>query len=123
MYQSFEDLDVWKRGCGLVLDVHQAFRCVQEFWLRDHVLRTALSIPSNIAEGAERNSRREFVRFLAYAKGSAGELRTQIYVAMQIGAIDNVAGNALVDETKRISGMLHNLAQSLARTAAPRSAP
>ncbi len=119
MYQSFEELDVWKRGCGLVVKLHHALRQIQEFWLRDHVLRTALSIPSNIAEGAERNSKREFARFLAYAKGSAGELRTQLYLAMQIGAIDVTMGNELVEETKKISGMLYNLAHSLKRNSAP----
>lgn len=119
MYQSFEELDVWKRGCGLVVKLHHTLRHVQEFWLRDHVLRTALSIPSNIAEGAERNSKREFARFLAYAKGSAGELRTQLYLAMQIGAIDAATGKELVEETKRISGMLYSLAHSLKRASAP----
>ncbi len=119
MYQSFEELDVWKRGCGLVVKLHQTLRHVQEFWLRDHVLRTALSIPSNIAEGAERNSKREFARFLAYAKGSAGELCTQLYLAMQIGAIDAATGKELVEETKRISGMLYSLAHSLKRASAP----
>ena len=72
-----------------------------------------MSISSNIAEGAERDSKREFVRFLHIAKGSAGELRTQVYISCQIGLIDGEAQKELVEELKVISAMLHALIKSI----------
>jgi len=72
-----------------------------------------VSISSNIAEGAERDSKREFVRFLHIAKGSAAELRTQVYISCQIGLIDGEAQKELVEELKVISAMLHALIKSI----------
>lgn len=72
-----------------------------------------MSISSNIAEGAERDSKREFVRFLHIAKGSAAELRTQVYISCQIGLIDGEAQKELVEELKVISAMLHALIKSI----------
>jgi len=80
-FQSFEDLEVWQRGCRLSVDVFQAFGSCRSFTMQDQVQRAALSVPSNVAEGYERNSNKEFVRFLNIAKGSCGELRTQLYEA------------------------------------------
>jgi len=65
-----------------------------------------LSIPSNIAEGHERNSRKEYVQFLRFAKGSCGELRTQLYIGMEAGLLDRAAVVALIDEANQISRML-----------------
>jgi len=75
--------------------------------------RSAVSIASNIAEVAERNSRAEYIRFLHIAKGSAAELRTQVYIAQQIGIYQNIQATELVTELKEISSMLHGLIKSL----------
>jgi len=74
--------------------------------------RAAVSIPSNIAEGSERNSIQEYIRFLHIAKGSAAELRTQLYIAERIGVIQNRVQKELTNECKEISAMLHALATS-----------
>jgi four helix bundle protein len=75
--------------------------------------RAAVSIASNIAEGAERNSTSDFIRFLNIAKGSAAELRTQVYIAERIGVLNNEQTTQLVTELKEISAMLHGLVKSL----------
>ncbi|MFP4169056.1 MAG: four helix bundle protein [Desulfonatronovibrionaceae bacterium] len=75
--------------------------------------RSAVSIPSNIAEGAERNSKQEYIRFLHIAKGSAAELRTQIYIAKEIGVLDKETASELVAELKHISAMLHKAAETI----------
>lgn len=67
-YKSFEELDVWKRACKLVVDVYVVLKDCREFGLRDQMNRAAVSIPSNIAEGAERDSKKEFMHFLNIAK-------------------------------------------------------
>ncbi|WP_437200893.1 four helix bundle protein [Planctomicrobium sp. SH664] len=79
-YRSFEELEVWKRSCALAVLIYQKLAQVREFSLRDQVQRAAVSIPFNIAEGAERGGR-DFVRFLRIALGSAAELRTQVYIS------------------------------------------
>lgn len=73
------------------------------------ITRSGLSIPSNIAEGYERESRKEVANFPNYAKGSAGELRTQIYIGIDIGYIDRETGKQWLAEAEEISRMLYAL--------------
>jgi four helix bundle protein len=89
-YQSFEDLEVWQRGCRLTVDIFKAFRICKEFTFKDQIQRAALSIPSNVAEGAERGSNKDFAHFLNIAKGSCGELRTQLYIARKLDSLQNL---------------------------------
>ena len=117
-YTSFEDLDVWKRACRLSVRVYEILKDCRDFSLKDQMCRAAISIASNIAEGAERDSKKEFVRFIHISKGSAAELRTQVYIAAKIGFIDSEAQKELVDELVALSKMLHQLAASIKRTAA-----
>jgi four helix bundle protein len=83
-YQSFEKLEVWKRACRLAVDVCRMIGRSKQYVLKDQMQRAAISIPSNIAEGSERDSRQDFIRFLRIAKGSAAELRTQTYIALKL---------------------------------------
>ena len=76
----FEDLDVWKRSARLSADIYKAFARITDYGFRDQITRSGLSISSNIAEGYERCSDRELSNFLNYAKGSTGELRSQLYI-------------------------------------------
>jgi four helix bundle protein len=71
--------------------------------------RSALSIPSNIAEGFERHSNKEFIQFLYIAKSSCGELRTQIFVAIEVGYFDRNLGMELIERTRKISAMIYKL--------------
>ena len=111
-YQSFEELDVWKRACKLAVDVYVVLKDSREFGLKDQMNRSAVSIPSNIAEGAERDSKKEFVRFLNIAKGSSGELRTQLYISQKIGILTPKLTSPLIKETKEISCMIQGLIKS-----------
>lgn len=85
--KKFEDLEIWKLARELTREVYR-FTAVGEFskdyGLKDQMRRAAISIMSNIAEGFERNGNREFKRFLVMAKGSAGELKSQSYIARDI---------------------------------------
>ncbi len=84
-----------------------------DFGFKDQITRAGLSISSNIAEGFERNSPKEVANFLNYAKGSAGELRSQTYIAIKIGYINNAKGQAWLNESREISKMLHALMRSV----------
>lgn len=120
---TFEDLEVWKRGCSLTVDIHVAFADSKDFALRNQMERSSLSIPSNIAEGAERDSTPDFIKFLRYSKGSCGELRTQLYVAERIrqrlGASSMPGSKEMIQETREISKMLQGLINSLKRRLNP----
>jgi len=111
-YASFEDLEVWKRSCRLAVEVYEILKDCRDFGLKDQLCRSAVSVPSNVAEGAERDSKAEFIRFLHIAKGSAAELRTQIYIAQRIGILTSSNKDKLVPELKEISAMLQGLINS-----------
>ena len=109
----FEDLAVWKRSARLSAELYKSLRELKDFGFRDQITRAGLSIPSNIAEGYERESAKETTNFLNYAKGSAGELRTQLYIGMDIGYIEREAGMQWIREAEEISRMLHGLMQTI----------
>lgn len=111
-YQSFENLDVWKRACRLSVQVYESLRECRDYGLKDQMTKAAVSIASNIAEGYERDTTRDFIRFLRIAKGSAAELRTQLYIAASAGLLTRDQINPLLSEAKQISAMLHSLAKS-----------
>jgi len=105
----FEDLEVWKRSARLSADIYRTLQGSKDYGFKDQLTRSSLSIPSNIAEGFERESQKECIVFLSYAKGSCGELRTQIYVVMEIGYVEKNIGAEWVKETNEISLMLGGL--------------
>ena len=117
--ETFEDLEVWKRGCNLAVDVHVALAESKDFALRNQMERSSLSIPSNIAEGCERDSTAEFINFLRYSKGSCGELRTQLYVAERVrerlGQPPLENSRAMIKDTKSLSKMIQALINALKR--------
>jgi four helix bundle protein len=105
----FEELDVWKRSARLSAEIYRGLRELHDFCFRDQITRAGLSVPSNIAEGFERGSDREFLRFLSYAKGSCGELRTQLYIGMDIGYSERETGRRWIQEATEIASMLGGL--------------
>ncbi len=110
----FEDLEAWRRAREVTRRIYQASSkgdFSKDFGLRDQLRRSSVSIMSNIAEGFERDGNREFVNFLSIAKGSCGEARSQLYVALDQNYMtpddfDLVYGN--LDETGRMIGGLIN---------------
>ena len=88
--ERFEDLKVWQAAMKIAVDifaVSETGSLKNDFSTKDQIKRAAFSISSNIAEGFEYNNNKEFVRFLKYAKGSAGELRSQLYILNTLGII------------------------------------
>jgi four helix bundle protein len=112
-YQSFEDLEVWQKACRLAVRIYEVLKDSRDYGLKDQMTRAAISIASNIAEGSERNSNAEFIRFLNIAKGSAAELRTQIYIACRISVITEELQKDMASELKSISSMIHGLIKSI----------
>ncbi len=107
--EKFEDLLVWQEGMRLAVAVYESLKTCKDLGLKDQMQRAAVSVPSNIAEGFERNSNKEFIHFLYIAKSSCGELRTQLYLALELGLLPKETGHTLLEMTKKISAMLYNL--------------
>jgi four helix bundle protein len=103
------NLEVWKRSSRLCVEIYRATQGCRDYGFRDQVTRSALSIPSNIAEGYERDSEKELVRFLRIAKGSCGELWTQLHIGIEAGFIDKMQAMRFAQEASELSKMLQGL--------------
>ncbi|MFI9653076.1 four helix bundle protein [Guyparkeria halopsychrophila] len=106
---DFEKLEVWKRSARLSADLYRATRDLRDFGFRDQITRSGLSVPSNVAEGMSRRSSKEKYRFLDIAKGSCAELRTQIYIGIDIDYLDRDKASRWLAETREIAAMLTGL--------------
>lgn len=108
-------LDVWRMSMDLVTEVYKVtdkFPKEEKFSLADQIHRSAISIPSNIAEGAARNTKKEFVNFLPIAQGSLSELDTQIELAKRLKYIEEQSWKELDIMMERIDKMLTGLIRS-----------
>ncbi|HBM45795.1 MAG: S23 ribosomal protein [Parcubacteria group bacterium GW2011_GWF2_38_76] len=84
----FEDLICWKKARELTKEIYKAFKDSKDRGLKDQIERAAVSVMSNIAEGFERGTKQEFLNYLFIAKGSAGEVRSQLYIALDVGYLN-----------------------------------
>jgi len=107
--EKFEDLQVWKEGIRLAVEIFESLRDCKDYNIRDQMQRSSISIPSNIAEGFERRTNKEFIQYLHIAKGSCAELRTQIYISIEIGIVEKVFGENLLERSRKLSAMLFKL--------------
>ena len=108
--KTHKDLNVWQYSIDLVAKIYEIsknFPKEETFGLQSQIRRAAVSIPSNISEGASRNSKKEFIQFLYIALGSASELDTQIIIANKIGFLVDV--DLLLKEIDSIKKMLNGL--------------
>ena len=110
---SFEDLEVWKRAVTLSADLYKGLRELRDYGFKDQLTRAGLSVASNIAEGMERESSADKARHLTIARGSCGEVRTQIHIGIEIGYIDGEIGRRWIKESQEISAMLVGLRRTL----------
>jgi four helix bundle protein len=109
--RNFEDLDIWKESMRVTVELYGLLKNLKDYGLKDQIQRSAVSIPSNIAEGFERQTNKEFIQYLFIAKGSAGELRTQIYLLIKLKIIDELKAQELIDQVRKISSMIYKLIQ------------
>ena len=112
----FEDLRVWKAARELTRSVYVTTnenKLSKDFGLKDQMRRAAVSAMSNVAEGYERDGNRELRQFLSVSKGSIGELRSQLYVALDAGYINHQTFEQHVSSCTGISRMLSSLVDSI----------
>jgi len=117
--RNFKKLEIWKHGILLVKEVYKVSELLpneEKFGLRSQITRAAVSVPSNIAEGASRNSGIEFKRFLEIAIGSLFELETQIIIIDELNLIEarelNNLFKLIEEESKMINGLISKIKNS-----------
>lgn len=106
---DFERLVVWQRSKSLTIELYRAMVDCRDFGFKVQITRSALSIPSNIAEGMERRSVKEKAWFLSIAKASCAELRTQLMIAEEIDYLASELASDWINETRELSRMLSGL--------------
>ena|SRR5262245_35991214 len=117
--KHFEDLEIWKEGRCLTKEIYRltlGTKFSKDFSLRGQIQSAAVSVMSNIAEGFERAGNQEFSQFLYVAKGSCGEVRSQLYVAIDQGYISAKELEELLNSLKRLSSMIGSLINYLKRS-------
>jgi four helix bundle protein len=116
--ERFEDLIAWQKGRVLVREIYAASEerpFFRDFAMRDQIRDAALSVPSNIAEGYERDTCGDFHRFLTYAKASCAEVRSQLYSAMDVGNINEHMFRKLMANAEEVGRIIAGLRTSVER--------
>jgi four helix bundle protein len=111
--EKFEDIQTWQKANKLALDVYKMFNSSKDFSFRDQIRRAAVSVMNNIAEGYERHGNKEFRHFLYISKGSCAEVRSMLYLALELKYIDQEEFQKLANQTVEISKMLSAFIKSI----------
>jgi four helix bundle protein len=114
--KQFEDIEVWQQSMSLCTDIYKITnndRFTKDYGLKDQIRRSAISVPSNIAEGFERNGKKQFTYFLTIAKASCGEIRTQLTIAHNLNYLElydfNLILEKCINTSKQIAGLIKYL--------------
>lgn len=113
--KSFEDLLSWQKAQELAVLIYKEFRELKDFGFRDQICRAAVSVSNNIAEGFDRSSRAEFIRFLYYSRGSCSEVKSMLYLAERLSYLDSIQKQNLIllcDEIARLIQGFINVLQA-----------
>lgn len=107
--QTFEKLEIWQEAVELAVRVYDLFRPCRDFEFRAQIQKAAVSVSNNIAEGYERSSNADFIRFLDIARGSCGEVRSQAYLAERLKLLVEADARTLINDAKRLSKRIARL--------------
>jgi len=111
--EKFEDIVAWQKGKILAVNIYECFKPCRDFSFRDQIQRAVISISNNIAEGFERQSNKELSKFLFIAKGSCAEVRSMLYLALDLKYISSSFFDNLLFKTVEISRLLSGLIKTL----------
>ena len=112
-FERFEDIIAWQKARILTIDIYNGFKDISDFGFKNQIQKASVSIMNNIAEGFERKSNNEFVRFLFIAKGSCGEVRSMLQLAKDLEIISEELSNKSIQNSEEISKILSGLIKAL----------
>ena len=114
--KQFEELVIWQKSrdfAKMIYSLTRTLAFAKDYGLKDQIQRAAVSVSSNIAEGFERNGNVEFTNFLFIAKGSCGEVRSQLYIAYDLNYITHVQFEEAVSQSVELSKSIYSFIKSL----------
>jgi four helix bundle protein len=111
--EHFEDIEAWKEARVLVREIYRFFAGVKDYSFKDQIQRASISIMSNISEGFDRGSNREFIQFLIIAKGSVSEVKSLSYAALDIGYIDENLFNKISERCYKLTNLINGFIRYL----------
>ncbi|WP_417799232.1 four helix bundle protein [Tenacibaculum sp.] len=111
--KRFEDIIAWQKAQDFSLEIYKHFKSSKEYSFKDQITRASVSISNNIAEGFDRSSNQEFIRFLYYALGSNSEVRSVLYLAVRLEFISKEKSTKLIHQSNEISRMIFGLIKSM----------
>ncbi len=114
--ENFEDIEAWKESRILVTEIYSYFKNNKDYGFRDQIQRAAISIMSNIAEGFDRESNKEFIRFLIISKGSVSELKSLTYAALDLKYIKEERSQNIVERCTKIIKLLNGFIRYLRKS-------
>jgi four helix bundle protein len=111
-YGKFEDLEVWKLSMRLSLAIYELFKECKDYGFKDQIQRACVSVPANIAEGDERQTNKEAIHFFYIACGSSAEVRTFLYLAVELKYVSKDKSLDMIERYKKVSAMLYRLIET-----------
>jgi four helix bundle protein len=111
--ENFEDIEAWKESRLLFKEIHIIFNKMKDYSFRDQIQRAALSIMTNIAEGFDRGSNKEFIQFLIIARGSTSEVRSLLYAGSDVGYIDRTTFTKLHERCTKLTNLINGFIRYL----------
>jgi four helix bundle protein len=111
--EKFEDIEAWKEARELVREIYLAFSVNKDYGFRDQMQRAAISIMSNIAEGFDRGSNKEFIQFLVVARGSVSEVKSLSYAAVDVNYINDKTFQNISERCLKLSNLLNGFIRYL----------
>lgn len=109
----FEDLLIWQEAKAMSLKVYRMFKESRDFGFKDQIQRASVSVMNNIAEGFERESDADFIRFLIIAKSSSGELRSMLQLAKELEYIEKEECDNMIFQARKMGGSIGNMIKYL----------
>src|SRR5690606_41534328 len=111
--QKFEDIIAWQKAQDMSVDVYASFKELKDRSFKDQICRAAVSISNNIAEGFDRQSKKEFVRFLYISLGSNSETKSMLYLAQRLNYLNKINADMLIEQSREVSKIIRGLIKSL----------
>lgn len=114
--EKFEDIESWKEARILAKEIYKLFTNVKDYGFKDQIQRAAISIMSNIAEGFDRSSNKDFIKFLVIARGSVSEVRSLSYAAIDVGYINEQSFAGISERCSKLINLINGFIRYLNNT-------
>lgn len=111
--KKFEELLVWQKSQDFAVSIYRTFSNLKDYSFKDQISRASVSISNNIAEGFDRKTNPDFIRFLYIATSSNSEVRSMLYLSVRLNYLSSDKSSDLIEKPNEISRMLHGLIQSM----------